>query len=583
MLDESFRFSQRISFLLLRAGPLCCFILVVLARDPRDPDPKLEDISNILTWILRFLPAFCLGNGLYSVINMDIFLFLAGENSSTSVWSGTILLYDVYFLAAQSLFYPFLAIQFDIWSTNPRFMSMLGKCFYCLTCKNTSSEKQATPIPDDGDVLAEEEAVMSADADRKDLILIQNLTKVYDSGKLAVDRLSLGIAPGECFGLLGINGAGKTTTMKMLTAEFPPTSGDAILDGFSVSREPQKTRRKIGYCPQFDAHFANLTGREHVELYANIKGIPSRLNAQAVDEKLREVGLSTFDSNRLSSGYSGGMKRRLSLACATIGQPQIVFLDECSTGVDPVAREDIWRMISDMVAGRGLPQAEKPSVILTTHSMEECEALCPRIGIMANGRLRCLGSAQRLKSKFGQGFQVELKAHFVDHDDDDFEETAELLKRYKPRSSESTDFFSLQDCVAALDRLSSNDLLSKKVSEKENGPGYNVWKDATSPVGVSIDELAEFATTELRMTSLEKFVSDTFPTYVLRERQDTKARYEVKGSGLRISKIFASIEENKEELRLTDYSVSQTSLEQVFNLHAAEAEKHKQGPLDRLT
>jgi len=136
------------------------------------------------------------------------------------------------------------------------------------------------------------------------------------------------------------------------------------------------------------------------------------------------------------------------------------------------------------------------------------------------------------------------------------------LKRYKPRSSESTDFFSLQDCVAALDRLSGNDLLSKMVSG-ENGPGYNVWKDATSPVGVSIDELAAFATAELRMTSLEKFVSDTFPTYVLRERQDTKARYEVKGSGLRISKIFASIEENKEELRLADYSVSQTSLEQV--------------------
>merc|ERR1711970_573538 len=95
------------------------------------------------------------------------------------------------------------------------------------------------------------------------------------------------------------------------------------------------------------------------------------------------------------------MKRRLSLACATIGQPQIVFLDECSTGVDPVARREIWKMISDMVSNDKLTPEKRPSVVLTTHSMEECEALCPRIGIMANGRLRCLGSAQRLKSKFG--------------------------------------------------------------------------------------------------------------------------------------------------------------------------------------
>jgi ABC-type multidrug transport system ATPase subunit len=99
----------------------------------------------------------------------------------------------------------------------------------------------------------------------------------------------------------------------------------------------------------------------------------------------------------MSAGYSGGMKRRLSLACATIGQPQIVFLDECSTGVDPMARREIWKMISDMVEGGNLEEHEKTSVILTTHSMEECEALCPRIAIMANGKLRCLGSAQHLK------------------------------------------------------------------------------------------------------------------------------------------------------------------------------------------
>ena len=278
------------------------------------------------------------------------------------------MLYDICFLAAECVLYPILAIQFDIWSTNPHVMSMVHSMLNCATCKNTTIDRNTISLADDEDVIAEEVAVLSADgADRENLIEIRKLTKQYDTGKLAVDRLSLGIAPGECFGLLGINGAGKTTTMKMLTAEFPPSSGDAILDGFSVSRQPQKTRRRIGYCPQFDAHFAYLTGREHVELYASIKGIPVHLVADAADEKLREVGLSEFDSNRVAAGYSGGMKRRLSLACATVGRPQIIFLDECSTGVDPVAREDIWMMISDMVAGHGLPHAKKPSVILTTH------------------------------------------------------------------------------------------------------------------------------------------------------------------------------------------------------------------------
>lgn len=186
-------------------------------------------------------------------------------------------------------------------------------------------------------------------------------------------------------------GAGKTTAMQVLTAEFPPSHGDATLAGFSVTKEPQKIRRRIGYCPQFDAHFANMTGREHVELYASIKGVPLSKVKDVAVKKLAQVGLSVRDSDKLCSKYSGGMKRRLSLACATIGQPRIVFLDECSTGVDPVARREIWRLVSEMVSDDCVTPEERTSVVLTTHSMEECEALCPRIGIMANGRLRCLG------------------------------------------------------------------------------------------------------------------------------------------------------------------------------------------------
>ena len=370
--------------------------------------------------------------------------------------------------------------------------------------------------------------------------------------------------------------------MGLLTAEFPPTSGAAILGGFSVTREPQKIRRLIGYCPQYDALYSCLTGREHLHLFGAVKGIPKAMLAEAAAKKLQEVGLSEDDWDRVSSEYSGGMKRRLSLACATIGQPRLIFLDECSTGVDPLSRREIGQLVSNMVAGHGLAQADRPSVVLTTHSMEECEALCPRIGIMANGKLRCLGSAQHLKNKFGQGYQVELSVKIVEGGDDDYREVFDKLERLTARSSLAQGVtLHLGECVVALKALTGDDSLSKMISA-ENCASYTVWKDSISPMGVSLDDLATFAAGELRILALETFVRETFPKYVLRERQDTKARYEVNSEGLRISSIFASIEKSKDDLRLADYGVSQTSLEQVFNMHAAEAEHQKKGRIDRV-
>jgi ATP-binding cassette, subfamily A (ABC1), member 3 len=367
--------------------------------------------------------------------------------------------------------------------------------------------------------------------------------------------------------------------MSLLTAEFPPTSGDAILSGFSVQREPQKIRRLIGYCPQFDALYGCLTAREHLHLYGAVKGIPKTLLVEAAEAKLQEVGLPVADWDRPSSNFSGGMKRRLSLACATMGQPKLIFLDECSTGVDPVSRREIWQLVSDMVAGHGLASRDKPSVILTTHSMEECEALCPRIGIMANGRLQCIGSAQHLKNKFGRGYQVELNVDMIKQDDDDYNKVLlALLQLQTEIQVDPEGGFNLEQCQELLNRLTGDDSLSSLI-RAENAAGCLIWKDASSPHGVSLEDVALFATSELRIHKLQAFVQSSFPASVLRERQDTKARYEVSGNGLRISKIFAIVEAQKKDLRLADYSVSQTSLEQVFNMHAADAESRKEGKL----
>lgn len=570
-------------FLIGFGGTLAAFIMRLIGSVPSDPRQSLIDAATIVEWVLRFFPAFNLSRGLYSAINLQSITFLAGK--PVSVWDPEACLWEIVFLAWQSVVYLLLAMKIDEWSANPRAVTIFRK-ITCRDCKSPADAGDSHRKNIDDDVAAEEQRVLSGGAN-DDLIVLSQLGKVYSNGKRAVDSMSLGIPPGQCFGLLGINGAGKTTTMGMLTAEFPPSSGDATLAGYSVANEPEKTRRRVGYCPQFDAHFTNLTGREHVELYASIKGIPASVVREAAAAKLAEVGLSEFDSDRLAAGYSGGMKRRLSLATATIGNPQIVFLDECSTGVDPVARREIWEMVSNMVSDENVPPEERTSVILTTHSMEECEALCPRIGIMAGGNLRCLGSAQQLKSKFGQGYQVELKIKDVNTSDEDY---VRILTRLATIAGVSDDdalergdeiFLDLEKTINALNEVSSDGYLSALVSDKyPNGQGYLIWKSAKSPTGVDLDEIAEFAASELRMRVLYEFIKTTYPDNVLRERQDSKTRYEVSSENVRIGDIFTAIEQNKDRLMVSEYGVSQTSLEQVFNMHAAEAEKTKQGTND---
>lgn len=223
-----------------------------------------------------------------------------------------------------------------------------------------------------------------------------------------------------------------------------------------------------------------------------------------------------------------------------------------------------------------------------THRLRRCtKALCPRLGIMANGKLRCLGSAQHLKTKFGKGYQLELKVASPGKEDDDYKTNTLTLARSKGVVSGDEEevnenvevFFNLTEAQAALQKVTGDDYLSSMLTAN-NPTGYGVFKDASSPTGVLLRDLTSFVASELRMRDLNAFIMGEYPSGILRERQDMKARFEVSSEGVSIAKIFASIEENKEKLRLSDYGVSQTSLEQVFNMHAAEAEKLKQGRMD---
>ena len=218
-------------------------------------------------------------------------------------------------------------------------------------------------------------------------IEIKNLTKKYKD-LVAVDSLDLEILEGELFSLLGINGAGKTTTIKMLSCLSRPTSGDALLLGKSIANEPENVKSLIGISPQETAVAPNLTVFENLELVCGVHGFDKKKAAEKIKETIDEFDLSSI-KNKKAGKLSGGWQRRLSIAMALIGEPKILFLDEPTLGLDVIARSELWDTIRAL---RG-----KITIILTTHYMEEAEALSDRIGIMKAGKLIALGSADELK------------------------------------------------------------------------------------------------------------------------------------------------------------------------------------------
>ena len=225
-----------------------------------------------------------------------------------------------------------------------------------------------------------------------DAIITNKLTKQYRD-VTAVDGLDLTVHPGELFSLLGVNGAGKSTTIKMLSCLTRPTSGDALLNGRSIVREPGRVKEILGVSPQETAVAPNLSVRENLELMCGAHGFPKEKTERKVRELTREFALEPVSGKRAGK-LSGGWQRRLSIAMALIGEPEILFLDEPTLGLDVLARSDLWDCVRALKG--------KITIILTTHYMEEAEALSDRIGVMKDGRLLALGTAAELKAQAGR-------------------------------------------------------------------------------------------------------------------------------------------------------------------------------------
>ncbi|KAJ0615074.1 putative ABC-type sulfate transporter [Helianthus annuus] len=342
----------------------------------------------------------------------DIYIWLL---ATFILWVALAIYFDNIFPNSSGVRKPtFYFLNPGYWSGNGGNRVKEGRICSCMSSIPPSDQTS----PDDEDVLEEENIVKQQHregvVDPNLAVQIQGLVKVYPGTTNvgcfnckktapyhALKGLWVNFPKDQLFCLLGPNGAGKTTAINCLTGITPVTEGDALIYGHSIrsSVGMSNIQKMIGVCPQFDILWDALSGQEHLYLFASIKGLPPSSLKMVVQKSLAEVRLSESARVRTRS-YSGGMKRRLSVAIALIGEPKLVILDEPTTGMDPITRRHVWDIIENAKKGR--------AIILTTHSMEEADILSDRIGIMTKGRLRCIGNSVRLKSRFGTGYIANI-------------------------------------------------------------------------------------------------------------------------------------------------------------------------------
>ncbi|MGH0164555.1 UNVERIFIED_CONTAM: hypothetical protein FKN15_078078 [Acipenser sinensis] len=433
-------------------GSVATFVLELFT------DKNLNDVNNILKKVFLIFPHFCLGRGLIDMAKnqamADAFQrFGASQTLSPLSWDFVgknlfAMLIDMAknqamadafqrFGASQTL----SPLSWDFVGKNLFAMAVQGLVFFLFTILlqykffinfRPFSVKLPPVGQEDEDVARERERVKSGRA-KGDILEVKELTKVYRlQRKPAVDRLCLGIPRGEA------------------------------------------VHQHMGYCPQFDAINDLLTGREHLEFYARLRGVQEEDVSKVALWGIRKLGLVQY-AERPAGKYSGGNKRKLSTAISLIGAPPVVFLDEPTTGMDPKARRFLWTCILNVIR-------EGRSVILTSHSMEECEALCTRMAIMVNGRFRCLGSVQHLKNRFGDGYTIILRL-------------SGLCREPCP---------------------------------------------------------------------VEEFMSSAFPGIELKEHHQNVLQYQLPSGVCPLARLFRVLSEQRERLGIGDYSVSQTTLDQVF-------------------
>eukprot|EP01065_Artemidia_motanka_P007592 TRINITY_DN137_c0_g1_i12.p1 TRINITY_DN137_c0_g1~~TRINITY_DN137_c0_g1_i12.p1 ORF type:complete len:1800 (+),score=711.39 TRINITY_DN137_c0_g1_i12:86-5401(+) len=426
--------------------------------------PSTTDVGKALSWVCKLLPSYCLGEALQNLAAKELYSSLGdGETGPFAVCNGP----GCSGVGTQVIV---LLVQIPIIYA----MVLLKECPHLF--RRYASEPADAIHEDDQDDdcdVAKERAEVESGSRADDLVVVRGLCKEFAARggaakKKAVRNLSFAVHSEEIFAFLGTNGAGKTTTMSMMSGEFPPTAGTVTINGFDILEDPQSARQQLGYCPQFDALLDLLTPQETIEFYCALRGVPEEQRKRVTDALVAVLDLKRH-KDKICKSLSGGNKRKASIAISLVGGPAVVLLDEPTAGMDPAARRRLWTALQRIGSGR--------SVVLTTHHLEEVEALAHRVTIMVAGKLECMGSLNHLKSKFGGGYQLEMK-------------------------------------------------VSQKPSE-------------------AID-----------------FVTSRFAGAALVERQGMRMTFRL--GAVKLSEVFGEIEQQISRLHIVDYSIAQTSLEQVF-------------------
>ena len=308
--------------------------------------------------------------------------------------------YGVVFLCVEGFVFWFttIAIEKNWWTTLKLKLKGKKKVGFQNLGFDLTPEDDISSI-EDSDVIKEKQKMSNA-TPHEAAVIVKDIKKWYGNFN-AVKGINFHVNQGECFGLLGVNGAGKTSTFQMLTGENSVSEGDAFINGYSVISDWRSAGEHIGYCPQYDAIIKEMSGEETLYMFARIRGIYEKDIPRIVDSIIDAIGIGIYAKRQIKT-YSGGNKRRLIFGIALVGMPEVLLLDEPTTGVDPKARRVIWDILSKL---RELGSA----LVLTSHSMEECEALCTNLAIMVYGKFKCLGSAQHIKSKYGAGYTLLMR------------------------------------------------------------------------------------------------------------------------------------------------------------------------------
>ncbi|KAL2830664.1 hypothetical protein BJY01DRAFT_260844 [Aspergillus pseudoustus] len=512
--------SQLAAFAFAAGGQCVMFLIYFIAYMSILTYAPTENIDHYVELahftIALVSPAGNLLRALFTALNVFSILCRGPAGRNMASYPGEIGLYGgpILYLTCQSIF--LFALLVWIEGGSPVFSWLRPKS------KPQDVEEKEPPERD----IAEEAARVSS---TKDNLRLSHVNKTFKKF-VAVEDITFGVGTGEVFALLGPNGAGKTTTISLIRGDIRPTRnrGEIFVDNVSVLKQRATARSRLGVCPQFDA-MDQMTVLEHLIFYARIRGVPDITHN--VREVMKAVGLTPF-KHRMATKLSGGNKRKLSLGIALMGNPSVLLLDEPSSGMDAASKRVMWKTLAAVAPGR--------SIVLTTHSMEEADALAHRAGIMAR-RMLALGTTDALRSKYGNMYHVHIVHAQAPHTSDEDMETIR-------------DWVTENFAGAAIEQKTYHGQLrfsipAEKSRDKEKYAAIATSDDDKSSTTRDVDS------DQVQPISLHSGVSTLAGSQAGSELAKTRSS---------ASKLFSRLEQSKEALGVEHYSVSQTTLDQVF-------------------